>query len=482
DGITMGVLLLTMLLATIGLIHVKSHFRKHIGLVLASVAIINHLVWYSYALSQGTKVIYYPFDLVIAVICFSTVWFKHYYDMNVKSEQQAKRLAKADKEKDLFLANISHELKNPLHSILNMSSAVLNREEHQLHEESKTDLEMVLSVSRRMSMLVNDLLELSMLDNRKPKLFIEETSLPGVVEGTIHMNAYLLEGKDVTIINKVSDDFPYVLVDENRLTQILYNLIHNAVKFTERGSITIEAYEDGNSAHIHVIDTGVGIDKSVINELFTPYRQGEVPYQVSDAGGLGLGLYIAKQLIEHMSGEMDVESTVNKGTTFTFSIPLANESTITESKPLISNLERDAIMRDVHRDEHILQPTEQTLKGTLTHERTSKIIVIDDDPINLHVIESVLLNEPYDIATALSGKEALQLLAKDDYDLIISDVMMPHMSGFELTKRVRSRFTMSELPILLITSRDRINDIKHGFDVGANDYVTKPIDTVELKA
>src|SRR5699024_2482407 len=107
---------------------------------------------------------------------------------------------------------------------------------------------------------------------------------------------------------------------------------------------------------------------------------------------------------------------------------------------------------------------------------------VDDDPINLRVMEVVLHNEQYDVTTALSGVEVMQILEQDEYDLVISDVMMPHMSGFELTKNIRKRFTMSELPIILLTSRDRIRDVKHGFDVGANDYITKPIDAIELKA
>src|SRR5699024_7508944 len=151
--------------------------------------------------------------------------------MNVKFKFQADRLAKADEEKDLFLANTAHELKNPLHSILNMSNAVLNREKAYLQTESKKDLEMVHSVSERMTILVNDLLDMALLDHSKPNLYIHETSLQGIVEGTIHMNLYLLEGKDVEIINRVAPDFPYVLADENRLTQIVFNLVHNAVKF-----------------------------------------------------------------------------------------------------------------------------------------------------------------------------------------------------------------------------------------------------------
>ena len=119
---------------------------------------------------------------------------------------------------------------------------------------------------------------------------------------------------------------------------------------------------------------------------------------------------------------------------------------------------------------------------TVIREGRPKVIVVDDDPINLRVMEVVLHNEQYDVTTALSGVEVMQILEQDEYDLVISDVMMPHMSGFELTKNIRKRFTMSELPIILLTSRDRIRDVKHGFDVGANDYITKPIDAIELKA
>src|SRR5699024_11166029 len=156
-------------------------------------------------------------------------------------------------------------------SILNMSSAVLDRESELLREESKRDLETVLSVSKRMTILVNDLLEMSLLDHRKPTLQIQETSLQGIVEGTIHMNSYLLEGKDVEIINNVDLDFPYVLADENRLTQVMYNLVHNAVKFTEKGTITIDAYARDGKAFISVTDTGVGIEEETLSELFLPY-------------------------------------------------------------------------------------------------------------------------------------------------------------------------------------------------------------------
>lgn len=484
DMVTIGSVFVSMVIVIISLIRSKLSFSDHFGLILASIAIISHFAWFSYALKSGTKVMFYPFDLIIAVICLATVWFKHYYAMNVKFKIQADKLAKADKEKDLFLANTAHEIKNPLHSILNMSSAVLERENKFLEEESKKDLETVLAVSKRMTILVNDLLEMSLLNDRKPKLFIRKTSLQGVVQGIIHMNTYLLEKKDVEIVNRIDMDFPYVLADENRLTQIMYNLVHNAVKFTEQGTITIDADVEDGIAYISITDTGIGMDEAILSDLFLPYRQGTIPYQANEAGGLGLGLYIAKQLVEHMAGEIDVQSTIGEGTTFTFTLPIGDEAGTYEHKSFMKNNGAHVHDGEVFTDQGILLEAHDVkeIAHTAIREDRPKVIVVDDDPINLRVMEVVLNNEQYDVTTALSGAEVMQILEEDEYDLVISDVMMPHMSGFELTKNIRKRFTMSELPIILLTSRDRIRDVKHGFDVGANDYITKPIDAIELKA
>src|SRR5699024_11229677 len=109
---------------------------------------------------------------------------------------------------------------------------------------------------------------------------------------------------------RINMDFPYVLADEDRLTQVTYDLVHNAVKFTERGTITIDADVEDGTAYISITDTGVGIDEAILSDLFLPYRQGTIPYQANEAGGLGLGLYISKQLVEHMSGEINVQSTI----------------------------------------------------------------------------------------------------------------------------------------------------------------------------
>lgn len=484
DLLTLGSVIVSMVIAIISFTRTKFTYSGRLGLILASIAIINHFVWFSYALETGVKVMYYPFDLIIAVICLSAVWFKHYYDMNVNFKLQAGRLAEADKEKDLFLANTAHELKNPLHSILNMSNAVLNREESRLQTESKKDLETVCAVSRRMTILINDLLEMSLLDHRKPTLYIRKTSLQGVVQGTIHMNSYLLERKDVEIINRVDANFPYVTADENRLTQIMYNLVHNAVKFTEKGTITIDADVVDGKAVISITDTGIGMEEFVLSELFKPYRQGKIPYQASEAGGLGLGLYITKQLVEYMSGEIYVQSKIGEGTTFTFTLPVGDVAVAYKDRSMIKNNNVVVQEEEVFTDQDVLLEAHDVTKieQVLEDEDQPKVIVVDDDPINLRVIEAVLQNEQYDVTTALSGTEALQLLDQEEYDLIISDVMMPYMSGFELTKNIRKRFTMSELPILLLTSRDRIRDVKHGFDVGTNDYITKPIDAVELKS
>lgn len=484
DLISMLTILVAMGLLAISSVYVWMSFDEHPGLILATIALINHFFWFAYVLQKGMKVMYYPFDLIIAVICLSAVWFKHYNDLNIKTKLQADRLAAADKEKDLFLANTAHELKNPLHGILNMSNTVLKREQEHLTEESERELKAVLSVSKRMTILVNDLLEMSRLEQQKPALNIQKTSLQGVVEGTIYIKNYLLERRNITITNKIEADFPQVLADENRLTQIMYNLLHNAIEFTEEGIITIDAFVAEGKAFISVSDTGVGIEADVLAELFQPYNQGDAARRENKVGGLGLGLYITKQLVEYMSGEIDVQSTVGEGTTFTFTLPVVVESVCEQNTSLVTHDLRSSLEVWLTNQDKLLEQDDLSKENMdelyKVDEDRPHIIVVDDDPMNLYVMEVVLSHEKYNVTTVLSGAEAIKLLGKSEYDLIISDVMMPQMSGFELVKKIRSRYSMSELPILLLTSRDRIRDVKYGFDVGANDYITKPLDEVEL--
>jgi len=464
-------------IATIALLRARKSFQGGIWVALSIVAIMSHYFWWAYTMGTGIKVIYYPFDLIISIICLAVVWFRHYNQMHLETKKQAARLQKADKEKDEFLANTSHELRNPLHSILNMAQCVLEREGASLQNESVKNLETVLSVSRRMSFMLNELLEMTSLKDGKPTLHLQPISIQALTEGVVDMLNYILKGKPVQIMNEVSADFPAVIGDENRVTQILFNLVDNAVKYTSEGKITIQASIKNDIAYLSIKDTGIGMDKETMKTLFTPYVQGSIKKSMSE-GGFGLGLHISKKLVELHGGTLQVQSVLGEGSTFTFTLPLADEQAI------ISELTGESFTPITVQPVESVVHNKRLQQMNLDQSRKDcpRIMVVDDDPVNLEVMETILSSKSYQIRTVLSGEDALALLDTQEWDLVILDVMMPNMSGYEVTRMIRERFSMSELPVLLLTARNRQDDIKSGFLAGANDYVTKPVDAVELRS
>lgn len=429
-----------------------------IYLLLATTGITSSLIW-GWIKSEGYVTFpYYPFDLMIGVLFFAIFWFKNFFQSAEESQKLAVELQEVDKKKDEFLANTSHELKNPLHGIMNITQVIYENEEN-LSSESKENLEILMTVSRRMSMVLNDLLDIEKLKEGGISLQKEKVSVSVVVTSVLDMIRFMKEGKNLTFINQVSEPLIFVNADENRLFQILFNLIHNAVKYTSDGDITVSAELKKSWAIIHVQDDGPGMDEETMASAFEPYERADAS-MTAVAGGMGLGLSICRKLVQLHGGTLSVDSTVGKGSTFTFTLPLASEP-ITEFLP-----------QGVKEETKIEKPS--------VNKRLPRLLVVDDDPLNLAIIERILVGEGYDVTTCLSGRNALNRLEQGSWDLVISDVMMPNMSGYELTKRIREQFSVSELPILLLTSRSQFEDKQVGFSCGANDYVTKPVGKSEL--
>src|SRR5690625_1423165 len=277
---------------------------------------------------------------------------------------------------------------------------------------------------------------------------------------------YLLENKPVLIKNNVNKDFPQIYADESRTIQILLNLLHNAIKFTEKGDINVTATtnKEQKMAFIHIKDSGKGMDSNFAEEIFLPYTKTETH------DGIGLGLKITKELVENHGGEITVHSNLNTGSTFIFSLPLSTDN---ENHNNI-NIE-SAIQTEENED------FEYENMST-TDPNKSIILIVDDDHVNLKVVSTILGTENYELHFATNGQEALKKMEEHNFDLVITDIMMPIMSGLELTKAIREQYDLSELPIIILTARGRIEDMNVGFQVGANDYVVKPVDPFELKA
>ncbi|MGG4145801.1 ATP-binding protein [Paenibacillus algorifonticola] len=453
-----------------------------IFLLFAAISVVSSIVWGTLKLRTAGDLPYYPFDLIFAFICFASFWFKQFLQTRTNLEQLALKLQKADKAKDEFLANTSHELRNPLHGMINMAQTVLENTTTSISEASKNNLMLLITVGRRMSLLLNDLLDVTRLKDRDIHLNKESVRLQNIISGVFDMLRYLTEDKPVRLEMNIPRSFPKIIADENRLIQILFNLIHNAIKFTNEGIVSVHAEAIGDKAYIHIQDSGVGIDADVQRTIFQAYEQGDSS-MTAMSGGIGLGLSICRQLVELHRGKLTVHSVPGKGSTFTFTMLLDSHSAADEPEFILPSATEAAVSAKsfIAADSQLLR-LDQRKAASESEQNKATVLAVDDDPVNLKILFNLLDSEVYEVTTVTSGKEALKLLETKEWDLIIADVMMPHMSGYELTQTIRKRFSVSELPILLLTARSRPEDVNTGFMAGANDYVTKPVDAMELKS
>ncbi|NLD98322.1 MAG: response regulator, partial [Fibrobacter sp.] len=407
--------------------------------------------------------------------------------LNTRERSQAYRtighlndsLIKLDKIKDEFLANTSHELRTPLHGIIGIAESMNNGKDGPLPQKVKDDLNLIKTIALKQNNLINDILDFSKLRNRELTLHKSAVDIHVAVQIVLTVFERALQNKNFIIVSEVPKNAPMVYADEVRVEQILYNLIGNAIKFTDNGSITISSKQEGNFLAISVTDTGIGIPAEYHSTLFQPFHQ----IEESDKrvyGGTGLGLSITKNLVELHGGTITFNSEVNRGTTFTFSLPLADDFSQSASSDrnsfLINRMVTD--VSDWRKNENNNQ---ENNSDETQNTAVSNVLAVDDDPVNLRVIMNHLSALSVKTTAVESGKEALNLINNGFVpDCVILDIMMPGMSGYEVCKTLRTRFSHHELPVIIVTARNQINDLSIAFECGANDYLVKPFLKEEL--
>lgn len=450
-----------------------------IFLLLTGTAVVTNSLFFSIRQNATLPYSHYPFDLLIGITALSAFWFTRFFQSTLQTEKLSVKLQKEISTKDDFLANTSHELRNPLHGMMSIAQTLLAKQET---KEDQSDLKLLVRIGNHMTHMLDDLLDLVKLKEKTLRLQPKPLNAYNLASGVSNMFRFMLKGKPIELIIRIPTNSPFVLADETRLIQIFSNLIHNAIKFTEQGSITIDAEVVGKKLYISVTDTGIGIEKDMQERIFDPYEQVDST-MTSVSGGLGLGLSICQELISLHGGTISLTSTLGEGSSFTFSLPIAKTQTVEYSD---SNTEMDttllkftSLLNDLSQmKESFAASTEETTLVT----SQARILVVDDDAVNLQVLVNAFSTEPFEIETALSGTEALRKLQESSFDLVISDIMMPHMSGYELAKYIREKFSISELPILFLTARQQSEDIRLAFLSGANDYIRKPMEYMELKS
>ncbi len=377
------------------------------------------------------------------------------------------QLLRMDKLKDEFLANTSHELRTPLNGILGITEAMLRDSEGALNEAQRQNLSIVAVSTRRLANLVNDILDYSRLKYSDLKLNLKPVRLEAVIETTLNVFRQLTNPQQVEISSDIPGKLPPVMADENRLAQVMYNLLGNAVKFTKQGHIRVAVKEAGEMLQFCVEDTGEGIPEEKFGDIFKSFEQVDTSL-TRKHGGTGLGLPITKFLVESHGGSISVSSELGKGSKFTFTLPVAreqaaeNETVIPVYGPVTTGRESRSLR----------------ILGAGAH-----VLVVDDEIVNLQSAAAILKTEGYSVTAVDSGQAALEeVRGQNDISLVVLDVMMPEMSGYEVCRRIRENLSHYDLPVLMLTAKTNTEDIVRGFEAGANDYLPKPVEAEELLA
>ncbi|WP_123041436.1 ATP-binding protein [Cohnella candidum] len=417
------------------------------------------------------------FGAFLFVCCFGMVLVLQYTRTHRQVAVYAKelranneKLLALDKLKDEFLSRTSHELRTPLYGMIGLAEALADGTQTHSSEESFRKLSLIVASGRRLSRLINDILDHSKIQHQDLSLRRKPVDVRQAAEIVIALLEKQAERKMLAIRNEIPRDLPRAWADEDRLEQIFFNLVGNAIKFTELGKVTLQGGVEGSSIRITVTDTGIGIYEDETDRVFEPFVQGKDAARDASAG-TGLGLAVTKQLIEMHGGEVSLKSKPGEGTQVTLTLPIWE-------KPLEEETSGELRIGEA----------EESGFGGSTNELAERIgvppliLLVDDERMNLEVLASQL--EPdYRIVGMQRAAEALSWLdAHPDTapDLIIADIMMPEMNGYEFSGKVRERYSEAELPILLLTAQFGPDPVHERILPGVNDYLMKPISRQEL--
>lgn len=380
-------------------------------------------------------------------------------------EELNKSVTEANRLKSEFLSNMSHELRTPLNSILALSSILLARMDGDLNEEQEKQLKIIEKSGKNLLRLINDILDLSKIDSGRMDIFNSEYAVHDFAESLRMTIMPMLKETDLEFKIDVQEGIDIHSSDENKLKQILLNLISNAIKFTHKGSVTllVKRTKFDDVLEYSVTDTGIGIEPSNFETIFDPFRQLDGS-ATRKYGGTGLGLAVTKKLVDLLGGKIWVESEPGKGSAFKFILPAKLRGTTssvlsdTEIAGMISKEKKPTEFSD--EKEFQLDPNKKT------------IMVVDDDNEFLYVMKKYISEGNYQIIPVQDGEAAVRTAIKYNPDVITLDIMMPKKDGWEILQELKRTPQTKDTPVAIISM---IDNKKLGYSLGTADYIVKPV-------
>ncbi len=403
------------------------------------------------------------------------------HQLKIELEEKNEKLKVASGYKSEFLANMSHELRSPLNAILLLSRELANNKEKVLHKDNVESAEIIYKCGNDLLVLINNLLDIAKIESGKMTLYVDENRLKSIIDDINFSFRHIMEGKGLNLKINFSDTLPATIyTDQQKLIQIINNLISNSMKFTKEGGIIIDFHrplpdtdlsDSGldikKSIAISITDTGIGIPNDKQSEIFEAFKQADGSTS-RVYGGTGLGLSISRELVKLLGGEIRLKSVEGNGSTFTIYIP--------ERLMVSEKIEHDKRLKSRKPIAKIEIPREidRTLKG-------KKVLLVDDDMRNLYTMAKILQENGMNVYKAVNGENALNVIEKEpNIDLVLMDVMMPIMDGFEVMSRIRAQDRFSKLPIITVTAKAMPEDRARCISAGADDYIAKPVEIDNL--
>ncbi len=381
-----------------------------------------------------------------------------------------------DQMKTDFISTVSHELRTPLTSVLGFAKIIkkkldevifplLSVEDKKVQRNIKQvgdNIDIIISEGARLTALINDVLDIAKMEAGKVDWKMEPLQVTEVVERAIAATSALFQHKNLELIQDIDSGLPEIIGDRDRLIQVVINLISNSVKFTDSGSVTCRVKKNDSKLTVSVIDTGTGITEVDLEKVFEKFKQ--VGDTLTDKPkGTGLGLPICKQIVEHHGGRIWVESELGKGSNFSFTLPI---SAATELKSKTFDM---VTLLDQLREHVVMSSASAT--------GNKNILVVDDDVNIRQLLRQQLEAEGYKISEAKNGVEAIAQVKKAAPDLIILDVMMPQMSGFDVAAVLKNDPKTMSIPIIILSI---VEDKERGYRLGIERYLMKPIEPETL--
>lgn len=425
---------------------------------------------------------------IIVAVLVGSWWFTQNLSRALISREVARRSAEEQKQqaerarleaeeanqvKSAFLANMSHELRTPMNAIIGYSEMLIEESQEMESQEMVPDLEKIHAAGKHLLGLINDILDLSKIEAGKMTLYLETFSLARLIDEVVDTVQPLLIQNRNQIEVKCRDDIGQMHADETKLRQVLLNLLSNASKFTEAGTITVEACAipnpEGDQIHVEVQDSGIGMTPEQMAKLFQSFSQADSS-TTRRYGGTGLGLAISRRFCQLMGGDIQVTSDPGQGSTFTVMLPRQVQAEDPSPQPPAEDASEPSWPAAAEDDA-------EASSSPLSARTRGKVLVIDDDPTAVDLLARFFHREGFRVVTATSGQQGLAMARRERPDVITLDVMMPGMDGWSVLAALKSDQDLCLIPVVMMTM---VDNKELGFALGATDCLAKPVDWTKL--